>query len=277
MINKEAIDALTKAEAITSAGKRIEDAFENEQPAIALPNDFALHDLEAYAAGRRRARGTMTTSVLRDFAAYASEQNEHGAVFVDPDTMSATAVLNLGDPSEPGHADNLAVLKLRQTAPFAALLKKSEASGGPLKQADLAEFLEDWAPYIQCSNDEGDIELRKAVAAVRRITIENLRKVDSTVQQLAESRSAFESVAATSVDPIPTFLNFTTVPYLGLAERSIRVRIGVLTGNDKPTLNLRIINLDHHKEQMAAELAQLVQDEFTDGLPVHIGTYKRSA
>ena len=275
MFSKEAIDTLTKAEAITAAGKRVELAFENDQPALPLPTDFKLHDLEAYAPGRRRPRGTMTTSVLKDFAAYAAEHNEGGAVFVDADAMSATAVLNLGKPDEPGHADNLAVLQLRQTSQFAALLAK--ATGQPLKQADLAEFLEDWWVYIVCSDDEGTIEQRQAIAAVRRITIENLRKVDSTVNKLAETRSAFESVAATSVDRIPTQLMFTAVPYTGLTERAITVRIGVLTGADKPMLNMRIVNLDFHKEQMAAELAQLVQDEFTEGLPVHIGTYKRGA
>jgi uncharacterized protein YfdQ (DUF2303 family) len=275
MINKEAIDTLAKAEAISAANESMAGAFAHEQPAIPLPADFKVHDLEAYAEGRRRPRGRMTTSVLKDFTAYATNQSESGAVFVDPDTMSATAVLNLGRPGEAGHADNLAVLQLRQSAPFAALLAK--ATGQPLSQAHLAEFIEDWFVYIDCNDDEGDIELRKAVAAVRRITIENLRKVDSTVQQLAESRSAFESVAATSTERIPTHLTFRSVPYLGLSERTIRVRIGVLTGSDKPMLNLRIINLDFHKEQMAAELAQLVQEEFTQGLPVHIGTYLRSA
>lgn len=271
MFDKDAINLLTKAQAITAA----DQALSAVPDAIALPDDFTVHDTEKFRTNRRRARGTMTTSVLKDFAAYAIEHNDGGAVFVDADAMSATAVLNLGKPDEPGHADNTAVLQLRQTAPFGALLLKSHG-GLPMKQADLAEFLEDWAPYIQCSNDEGDIELRKAVAAVRRITIENLRKVDSTVQQLAESRSAFESVAATSTEVIPTYLDFTCVPYLGLAERTVRARIGVITTGDKPALTLRIINLEHHKEQMAAELAQLVQEEFTD-VPVHIGTYKRGA
>lgn len=273
MIDKEAITLLSKAEAISAANTAVNDAIGAEHP-VPLPNDYTLHDTEGYRENRRRARGTMTTSVVAHFAAYTNVYADAGAaVFIDPDRMAATAVLNLGTQDFPGHADNLAVIALRQTAPFVALLQK--ATGMALKQADVAEFIEDWGHLIECSNVDGPIELRKAIAAVRRITIETLKKAEASEQLLSASKSAFESVEAKSADPIPTALEFTCDPYQGLKPRTIRVRLGVLTTGDKPSIVLRVINLEQHKEDMADELSQLVADAFTEKLPVHIGTYTK--
>lgn len=275
MFDKEAINALSKAEAITAAASVINDA--GAEAHVALPNDFALHDLEQHMPQRRRARGKMTTSVVKHFADYTQAHAQAGAtVFVDPDTMSAEAVLNLGTPSEgAGHADNTAVLVMRKTPAYAALL--SMANGQNRKQTDVAEFLEDWAPNVKCfgggdADEDQPLVHRKAVGSVRSITIEALRKVEATEQQLAASRSAFESVAASSADPIPTFIDFTCVPYYGLTERTIRMRLGVIT-SEKPALTLRLINLQTHQEGMASELSELVSTAIADSMPVHIGTY----
>lgn len=213
----------------------------------------------------------MATSNVPDFAAYVAAHQEAGAaVFIQQDKMTAIAVLNLGTPIAPGHADNTATLAPKKTAAYTAL--KSIATGTGCAQQKMAEFLEDWPAQITCFNDAGVITPPKAIAAIRKISIENLKKLENSEAQLSASRSAFESVTATSTEPLPTTIYFKTVPYHGLQERDFVLRLGILSGGDKPAVNLRIINQEQHEEDMAVELSELVKAAITD-LPVLIGEY----
>lgn len=272
MLTQDALRALLEQQAIIAAESAVRGAFETDGT-IALPDHFKLHDIEHMLPQRRRQRGAMRTSALADFATYVRDHRDGSAkVFVDQDQMRATAVLNLGTPAVPGHADDTAVFAPEQTAPYKALL--ATASGQALKQSAVAEFIEDWAPHVTCRNDEGPIPVHKAIAAVRRVTIESIRKLESQEQNLRAERTAFESVAATSVEPLPTFITFTCGAYLELAPRAFELRLGVATGGDKPMIQLRIINPEQHRVDMAAELASRVRDVLGGDLPVLVGTYK---
>jgi uncharacterized protein YfdQ (DUF2303 family) len=234
---------LAQAQAITAANE--------SAPAdtLTLQGGFVLHDVESHLSTRRRARGAMTTSSAPDFAAYTLAHKEPGAsVFINADNMAAVAVLNLGTPEAPGHADNLAQLKPKRTAAYTALL--SVANGTPLKQSQVAEFIEDWRDSIVCSHGDETVPTTQAIAAVRSITIEELRKMESTEQQL----------------------RFTCEPYAGFYSRQFDVRISVQAG-DKPALVLRIIKQEWHNEDMANELAHQVRDVLHDSVPTLVGTY----
>lgn len=268
MLTKEAIDALAQAQAIGAANTAIA-----AEAAAALPNDFTLHDLEKFMPVRRRLRGHMDSSVLADFAAYVLANKETGArVFVNQADMLATAVLNIGTPNAPGHADNTATFKPLATAAYKALRKI--ATGQPLKQTDVAEFLEDWFLNVQCSRDGTDMTTTRALAGIRSISIEKLQKVASEEQQLSASRSAFESVKADGID-IPSHIQFTTEPFLGLQVRAFSMRLGIIT-EGKPAITLRIVKAEEHAEQMAAELANLVRGALQADVPVLIGSYSKN-
>lgn len=287
MLDASAVKALTQAEATANANTAVINAENTLAHVVALPQDFQLHDLEKYLPDRRRAIGVMTTSVIADFAAYAKKHadlNETiepddkdsgtaAAVFVDKDAMKATAVLNLGDRDQPGHADNLAVIALEKSAAYTALL--NIANGQPRKQTEVAEFLEDWAPIITCRHDDEILSTGQAAAAVRTITIEQARKTNSSEQQLGAERSAFESVQASSEHKLPTLIEFhVDPPYFGLERRTLTMRLSIITG-DKPLIVLRIVKLQEHQEAMAAEFAHLVRNALDDALPVAIGTYTK--
>lgn len=275
MFTQEAITALQEGNAIKAAILSLTNTSSTKE-LVALPSDYQLRDLEPYLPMRRRARGTMTTSALDAFTGYTQTHAEQGcAVFINPDEMSATAVLNLGTPAQPGHADNRANLRLKKTAAYSALL--AHASGSGLKQATVAEFLEDWAENIECFNDSGPIAPAKAIAAVRKLSIEAMRKIESSEQNLGASRSAFESVQATSADPLPTTIYFKCQAYNELVERAFVMRLGVLTGADKPSITLRIARAEQHAEDMANELAGLISDEFSaDEVNVLLGSYSKT-
>ena len=276
MFDKEAIEAIQHGAGIREASEAMGASLKDGQ-IIGLPENFNVNDLEKYMPLRRRARGTMTTQSIADFAAYTIQHGEAGVtVFVNPEDMRATAVLNLGAPMAPGHADNRAKLDPKSTAAYRALL--TMATGAGQAQLKVAEFLEDWAPLIKCFNDAGPIAASQAIAAIRKITIESLRKLESEEQSLSASRSAFEQVSATSKDPIPTTIYFECQPYADLAARLFVLRLGVLTGGDKPAINLRIIKHEENLEEMARELADKITQAFGDTeIPVLLGSYTAGA
>lgn len=273
MLTKDAIQELSQAQAITAANEHTVNT-----DALVLPSNFAVHDLEKFSACRRRARGTMKTSSIDDFAAYVRDHREDGAsVFVNG--LHATAVLNMGTPELPGHCDNRAVIEPTITAAYAALSKI--ASGGAVKQATAAEFLEDWSECIQAFSEEDPMPVPKAVSALRRITIEGVRKIEAAEQALSASKSTFESVHASSGgDAVPTRLLFTCIPYVGFDTRVFIVRIGVQTGGDKPMLVFRIANIESADEDMADEFCKKLdsaidaaEDDTDTAVPVLIGSY----
>lgn len=276
MFDKESIELLQEGAAIQQASNALSLAFD-DKAVVALPERFTIEDLERHLPNRRRLRGVMNTESLDSFAQYVKDHGEAGAtVFVNAESMKAVAVLNLGTPDAPGHADNQAKLAPKRTAAFTALLAHANNAGRGMTQTVASEFLEDWPEHIQCFNEDGQITLPKAIAAIRKLTIESMRKLESSEQSLSASKSAFESVQATSAEPIPTTIYFKCVPYQDLAERLFVLRLGVLTGNDKPQITLRIVKAELHNEEMAQELAQLTSNALAGSCPVLLGEYSKS-
>lgn len=272
MFSKEAIEKLSEAQSITAARDAITAALDKKSTAVALPTDFIIKDLEGFMLHRRRARGVMKTSVVADFAAYTESHFENGAtIFIEPESMTATGVLNLGSPEVPGHADNFSQLIPNETAAYKAL--RGISGGNPQSQRAVAEFLEDWIDVIECYSDGVFVPPPKAIAAVRNITIEALRKLDTQEQQLSASKSSFESVQAKSIEPLPTLIKFRCKPYNDLNEREFMMRLGIVT-SDKPSLTLRIIKVEEHIEQMADELSGCIRKSIINNdIRIVLGKY----
>lgn len=269
------IDALESGQEITAAASAVSAAIEDRNGLVALPDSMTVHDLEHAMPRRRHARGSMTTPFVDPFARYTHKHAENGAcIFINATDMQATAVLNLGTPDVPGHADNLAKLTPIKTAAYQALLAITR---GPITQLQAAEFFEDWAGELAFYTDDAQVTPRQAVAAVRRITIEALAKVESEEQSLSATRSAFESVTASSKDPIPTRIYFSCKPFADLATRCFILRLGVLTGDKTPRLVLRMLKAEEHAEEMAEELCELVRDAtVSNPIPVLVGQYTKA-
>ncbi|NBN86020.1 YfdQ family protein [Proteus sp. G2300] len=233
-------------------------------PAIVLPNDFKVSSLENLQEGRFRFRGEMKTTSISDFVKYSIKNavEEGVSCFIDADEMSAETIFNIGTIGEPGHADNTALVKLKQTAPFSALLK---IDGVKYRQKELAEWLEDWRDYLMAFDAEGNVlDIKQAISAVRRITIESTRSAEHEDHDFSAKRSVLENVEARSKDVMPTAFQFTCTPYDELKERSIKLRYSVLTGGDVPTLVLRIVQLENLEEQIAQEFRDMLCNEFDE-------------
>lgn len=269
-ITKDTFEAMTQGQAIDEAST----AVGNADQLVALPDHFKLHDLEPYRVNRRRARGSMATYSCDDFAEYVQAHAEAGAsVFVDAENMTAVAVLNLGEPTTPGHADNLAKLVGKKTAAYLALLAIVDK---PLPQQRLAEFMEDWGDCVSCFIDDGEIPNKQGIAAVRSITIDAARKTNSNVGDLQADTSVFDSVAASSKHQLPSRISFECEPFVGLTERKFLLRLSVTT-TDKPLLTVRIAQFEAELEAMADELGDRVRDAIGSTVPVFAGVYRASA
>lgn len=278
MFDAAAIREIANGDAIRAANAHL--ACETTKSLI-VPEDFKVVSYEHAMPLRNRARGNMKTSAIGDFVVYAVANAEDGAsIFIDPDSLRAVAVLNLGTPLAPGHADNTATLVLDQTAAFQSLLQ--HASGNPLSQKSAAEFFEDWQDNMSFKDQDGNsITPAKAVAAIRKISIEAAKKVESEEQSLSATKSAFESVKATSTEAIPAHITFSCMPLYGLGDRAFAMRLSVLTGGAAPAFTLRIIKFEQHQQEMSVELVSDVEDRVAETLgqesrgklPVMIGTY----
>lgn len=125
---------------------------------------------------------------------------------------------------------------------------------------------------LKAQADGKEIDMRKAIQAVRSITIEGLNKIHHEEQSLSASRSAFESVKASSEETLPSHFVLTCKPYPDLKERDFVLRLSVLT-DGKPMLVLRPMAWESVVEEMATEFAANIREAVEDTLPVLIGTY----
>lgn len=235
--------------------------------------------IEHLQPGRSRFRGAFATRQLPDFAAYVIAETENAARergsvqgFIDTDNMCAKVFFNLGNLEHAGHADHHATLKLKPTAAYAAL---QAATARSLDQRALHDFVEDWRDSIVPVFDgQADAtRLANTLAAIRDITVETARKVNHVERDMGATRSAMESIDARSTLTLPSGFEFRTVPYDGLAERTFRLRLGVITGGDKVALTLRIQQAEQVTEDIAKDFRDRLATKLGTACPLTLGTF----
>lgn len=241
---------------------------------IALPAGVAVKSLEQFNLERYRFRGAMETSNIDEYVKYSSGYAGDGVrCFIDADEMRAETIFNIGTLENPGHADNTASLSLKKTAPFRELLN---IDGRKQAQKELAEWLEDYREFLLAFDADGVVlDIKKAVGAVRRITIEQTSSADHEDQDFSAKRSVMESVEAKSKDVMPAAFEFKCIPYEGLGERRFKLRYSILTGGNVPVLVLRIVQLEAEEEKIAVEFLELLTNKFKDAeVETFIGKFK---
>lgn len=244
-------------------------------PTALLPQNTSVESLEHYSLERFRFRGAMDTTSIDDFVrysvAYALEE-EKARCFIDADNMLARSIFNIGTLDNPGHADNVASIKLKKTAPFRALLA---INGDHLNQKQIAEWLEDWSDYLLAFDAGGNtMTIAQAAQAVRRVTIQQATQADHEDSDFSGKKSLMQSIEASSKEVMPVAFEFKCVPYEGLGERRFSLRNSLLKSSD-PVFVLRIVQLEAQEEAIANEFRDLLTGKF-DGKPVEtfIGNFK---
>ena len=244
-------------------------------PTAILPQNTSVESLERYSLERFRFRGAMDTTSIDDFVRYSvgyAQEDDKARCFIDADNMLARSIFNIGTLDNPGHADNIASIKLKKTAPFRALLA---INGDHLNQKQIAEWLEVWSDYLLAFDAGGNtMTIAQAAQAVRRVTIQQATQADHEDSDFSGKKSLMQSIEASSKEVMPVAFEFKCVPYEGLGERRFSLRNSLLKSSD-PVFVLRIVQLEAQEEAIANEFRDLLIGKF-DGKPVEtfIGNFK---
>lgn len=241
-------------------------------PVVVVPQNFNVVDLERYQEGRNRFRGTFSTHSLADFSAYVVERSAPAARgFIDQDAMSCVVLFNLGTPEEPGHADDRAVLLLKASAAFAAV---QAVCGQNLTQKTMSDWIEDWNQYLSATDENGTVmSIAKAIAAVRTITVKASSESDHAVSETRASRSTMDAIEASSKETLPAWLDFEVIPFEGLGEQVIRLRMSVITSGSQPVLKLRWLGEEAQREAIAQEFKQVLEEKVADSAKLVLGSF----
>ncbi|MDR5610256.1 MULTISPECIES: DUF2303 family protein [unclassified Arsenophonus] len=269
--------AISQIQDLTIAGIYLDPIKKTDCPAVIMPENHEIRSLEGLNLTRYRFRGVMKTISIVDFVNYSMRYAQTDGVrcFIDTEKMTAKTIFNIGTLDEPGHADNQALISLKKTAPFRDLLI---IDGYKQSQKQLAEWLEDWRDYLTAFDaEENALDIKKAISAVRRITIEATHSSEHEDSDFSAKRSVLENVEAKSKDVMPAYFEFTCVPYEELSKRRIKLRYSILTGGEVPAFVLRIVQLENLEEKIAQEFSDLLSTYFIDSkIETFIGSFSAS-
>ena len=257
---------------------------------VAVHENYKVADLEQFLNGRNRARGVLTTPSFEDFKSYVLQHSEPGRtnvacsadqpyvapqtalVFVDHKNVAATAILNFTqDDFAQGHCDHKATLKLEPTVVWEKLNKIKD---GKFNQKSFATLLEDWAGvFVALTPNNETISIGEALNAVRNMKISATSSSESQVTNLSESRSVLENVeASTTVGKLPAYFEIKDTAYVGLDEKTIKLRLLTNDSEGSPVFALQIVK----EELLRNEIIQEFKNKVIALLPdneVRIGTF----
>ncbi len=269
-MTKEAVEHIQNTANIPEIIKHVSQ-HETQVPIVTTPDNMSIHDLEKYMPNASRYRLSFETTSTEDFIAYNHEFSIEGATcFVDAERMRAKSIFDLGTVESPGHKQSTAQLQLKKTAAFKAIY---QINGDAMGQKQAAEFIEDWADFIQVTAQDGsEMNANAAAHSLQKLTIESAKSVTSNVHDFGESTQSMDSIEARSEKALPAQINFTCITYQGLTERTFTLRVGILTSGDKPKLVFRILQLEAMEEAIAEEFKNILVDAFADlELKTYIG------
>ncbi|MBA1200501.1 DUF2303 family protein [Pseudomonas capeferrum] len=266
-LSKEALQHIGD-QALAAAAKPLE----TDAPTVIVPEGAKIVDLERFQLGRSRFRGTYSTHSLADFGAYVVERSApYARGFIDQDAMSCIVLFNIGTPAEPGHADDRAVLRLKASAAFAAV---QAVCGQSLAQKAMSDWIEDWNQHLTATDENGaSMSIAKAIAAVRTITVKASSESDHAVGETRASRSTMDAIEASSKETLPAWLDFKVIPFEGLSEQVIRLRMSVITSGAQPVLKLRWLGEEAQREAIAQEFKSVLESKVADAAKLALGTF----
>lgn len=133
-------------------------------------------------------------------------------------------------------------------------------------------LLTDW------ENSEGarlEVQLahRLGIAAVPTITVKATSESENTVGDTSVSRSAMDQIEARSKETLPAALLFNTVPFEGLTEQQINLRISVITSGSVPALKLRWVGEEVQREDIAQEFKAVLHRNIGEAATLSLGAF----
>jgi len=232
-----------------------------EYPLIAIPEGFSVAEVEKHMRFRSSYRFAFDTESINDFVAYSKEFDSAGAkCFIDAKTMTAATIFDLGGVTSPGHQRHTAQLELERTAAYLKLASIAEVKFPPKK---LADFIEDWADFIEIRDSDAAImDIAFAVSQVRNITIEKFASLSQEVANFSEKKSGFEKIEAKSNGRMPATMVFSCTPFQGLGVYKFNIKLSIATGEESPIFLLRVTQLEALQEKMSIDFKKILTSSF---------------
>ena len=243
----------------------------NDTDAVVIPKTATIESLEKFNEAPNHFRGSFTTSLIREFIAYINAHaNTSSAVFIDPDAMHASCIIDQGKPESPQWGYHRATAKLKKTPEYDAVFQSNFRT---LAQQDLIDFAEDWEAFIRFYDQNGEgIPFRQAINILRRVKLNATASTDQTIDNYAGSRSTLEQVEVRSgADVLPAGFLFTVEPYQGFTVRELICQLRAVTDEKTVKFKYRIKGLDNTIADIAHEFGQLIKAACNDTFPVHLG------
>jgi len=239
-----------------------------------LSKTLELKSLEQFRPAPNHYRANYSTHDLEHFIGYSlTHASAEAGIFVDAEGMSAIAIFDMGDPLDPAWGKHRAMLSLKKSAAYQALIDKADQSLG---QNELIEFLEDWSDCVTCYAEDGtDMTVGQAVQLIRRIDLKATAQSSHEVANFSASRSAMEEIEARSAGgKLPAYFVMDCAPYEALKARAIHCKLRLKITGDKPALAYRIIAEERMNTDMAREFCALITSNDELGgkcSQIHIG------
>lgn len=254
-----------------------------QSPLIALPGDVKLHSLEPFQATPNRFRGTFKTKYIESFLAYCHHNmNEGSQFYIDPDDMSAVAIMDAYVSDAPGWASHCAELELERSPDFKAL--ESLQSGRAIDQNALIDFIQDWQDRIVFHAGEESYSPQQVIQNVRRLKLNKRSEKTADTESFREARSAMEQVELDTAESrkMPSVMVFESTPYHGLPARQIVCALRAAFHEDKAAsggiavnFRVRLIGRDVLMQNLADELLERLKGEIGEDKQVFVGTMHR--
>lgn len=234
-----------------------------------VPDGFKTESLEKYDDAPDLHRETFKTKYLSEFFGYAEKQDSVPTVFVDENSMSATAIFDRSTPIQPSWQQHKAIIKLEKTPALVALLNLDTKN---LSQDELIDFAIDWKDNIIFWSDDEALTHNDALTRLRKLKISKTSEQESNRGDFKASASAIEQIAIDAQGlPLPSHFIFTTEPYLQFEKREYLGQIRALGDDNKPLLKYRLMGLPAIEQQIAEEFKQRIGGGISQA-DIHIGT-----
>lgn len=250
-MDKSAIESLAKM-AVAS------DAKLDDFNVVLVPNDYKLESTERFDTVPAFYRAKFDTSVFSEFTAYIDAHgNTDTQVFIDNHSMTALAILDMGNTNEAQWGKHRAKLELIKTPAYAALLKLANA---PLPQQAMIDFFEDWIGNIKFFfDDEKRVEsFAQTIKTLRRLKINANASTEQTVGNFAKNRSALESIEITAgSDELPAGFWFEVIPYEEFKRVIFTCQLRAVNDEKNVVLKYRL----GQQELITITIAQEFRDE----------------
>lgn len=261
-----------------AANKELNESLQHQvEGALFAPETTKLIDLENLLPAPRRFRGRFSTTHIDSFVGYCKDQGDYlPTVFINTKSapLSAYAIFDLGDNANPKHAEHVSDLELQDTPELKAVKR---IINSVQNQSELHDWIEDHQYMLECIADGQELHVSAALAAVRNVTINAKASATHAEHDFGASRSAMDQIEASSgAGKLPGFIVCTFVPHLGLSPITVRLRVGLKTGGEKPAFQLRWVQQELQMQKIGEELQRIITDrlaENSDG--IFMGTFNR--